>query len=104
MNAVNFTSTSGQVVKGDGTGQTIALIEMYHDPNLALDLQTFDQHFGLPDPTLNIIDQAGNQIDGSWGQEESLDVEWAHADRAGSPDCRRRKPPRPSRTARRSRA
>ena len=49
-------------VKGDGTGETIALIEMYHDPNLPSDLQTFDQAYGLPDPTLT-VDQPGRHAD-----------------------------------------
>ena len=79
LNAITFTTSSGSTVKGDGTGETIALIEMYHDPNLASDLHTFDQQYGLPDPTLNVVNQAGTQTDSGWGQEESLDVEWAHA-------------------------
>jgi hypothetical protein len=78
LNAITFTTSSG-TVKGDGTGETIALIEMYHDPNLQSDLQTFDTAYGLPTPTLNVIDQAGSQTDSGWGEEESLDVEWAHA-------------------------
>ncbi len=72
-------TSTGTTVKGDGTGETIALIEMYHDPNLASDLHTFDQQYGLPDPTLDVINQAGNQTDNGWALEESLDVEWAHA-------------------------
>ncbi|MHB1555936.1 MAG: S53 family peptidase, partial [Isosphaeraceae bacterium] len=79
LNGISFPTSSGQTVPGNGAGQTIALIEMYHDPNLASDLSTFDQRFGLPDPSLNVINQAGNQVDSSWGQEESLDVEVAHA-------------------------
>ena len=79
LSGITFTSSSGATVKGDGSGETIALIEMYHDPNLASDLHVFDQAYGLPDPTLNVIDQAGTQVDRGWGQEESLDVEWAHA-------------------------
>jgi hypothetical protein len=78
LDGITFSTSSGGV-KGDGTGETIALIEMYHDPNLASDLHTFDQSYGLPDPTLNVIDQAGNQTDSNWGQEAALDVEWAHA-------------------------
>jgi subtilase family serine protease len=66
-------------VKGDGSGVTIALIEMYHDPNLASDLATFDQEYGLPTPTLTVDNLAGTQTNSSWGEEESLDVEWAHA-------------------------
>jgi hypothetical protein len=79
LNAITFTTKSGTVVNGDGAGETIALIEMYHDPNLTSDLQTFDTKYGLPTPTLNVINQAGTQTDSGWGQEESLDVEWAHA-------------------------
>jgi subtilase family serine protease len=78
LNAITFHSSSGQVT-GNGAGETIALIEMYHDSNLVSDLHVFDQKYGLPDPTLNVIDQANGQADSSWGQEESLDVEWAHA-------------------------
>jgi subtilase family serine protease len=79
LNAITFRSSSGATVKGDGTGETIALIEMYHDPNLQSDLATFDKTYGLPAPTLNVVNQAGNQTDSGWAQEESLDVEWAHA-------------------------
>src|ERR1019366_7156858 len=35
---------------GDGTGQTIAIIDAYHDPNAASDLHAFDQQYGQPDP------------------------------------------------------
>jgi subtilase family serine protease len=78
LNAVTFPTSSGAVT-GNGAGETIALIEMYHDPNLASDLHVFDQKYGLPDPTLNVIDQANGQTNDGWAQEESLDVEWAHA-------------------------
>ena len=79
LGAITFKTSTGTTVKGDGTGETIALIEMYHDPNLSSDLHTFDQQYGLSDPTLNVINQAGNQTDNGWALEESLDVEWAHA-------------------------
>jgi subtilase family serine protease len=79
LSGITFTSSSGTAVKADGSGETIALIEMYHDPNLASDLHTFDQQYGLPDPTFNVINQAGTQTNIGRGQEESLDVEWAHA-------------------------
>ncbi len=78
LDAITFKTSTG-TVKGDGTGQTIALIEMYHDPNLQSDLHTFDQAYNLPDPSLNVINQAGDATDTGWGEEESLDVEWAHA-------------------------
>jgi hypothetical protein len=79
LNAITFTSPNGSTVKGDGAGETIALIEAFHDPNIASDLNTFDQAYGLPNPTLTVDDQAGNQSNDGWALEESLDVEWAHA-------------------------
>ena len=78
LNAIAFPTSTGSV-KGDGTGETIALIETYHDPNLTSDLHTFDQQYGLPDPTLAVDNLAGSQTDSGWAVEESMDVEWAHA-------------------------
>ncbi len=77
--AITFTSPSGATVKGNGNGETIALIEMYHDPSLQSDVATFDKAYGLPAPTLKVINQAGSQTNSGWAQEESLDVESAHA-------------------------
>ena len=79
LNAITFTSSSGSTVKGDGTGETIAMIEMYSDPNLQSDLETFDARYGLPNPALTVTNLAGGATDQSWGVEQSLDVEWAHA-------------------------
>jgi hypothetical protein len=72
----------------DGSGQTIAIVDAFYDPNIASDLQTFDQQFNLPaPPTFSAVDQNGNPASpsiptdpqGGWEVEESLDVEWAHA-------------------------
>jgi subtilase family serine protease len=79
LNAITFTSPSGTTVKGDGSGQTIALIEEYHDPYIQSDLKAFDRTYGLPDPSLTVVDQAGKQTDSSWAAEEAMDVEYAHA-------------------------
>jgi subtilase family serine protease len=79
LNAITFNSSNGSTVKGDGTGETIALIEMYSDPNLQSDLHTFDAQYGLPDPSLSVVNLAGSATDTNWGVEQSLDVEWAHA-------------------------
>ena len=79
LNAITFTSSTGSTVKGDGAGETIALIEVYSDPNLQSDLKTFDGQYSLPNPTLTVVNQAGSQTDSGWAVEESLDVEWAHA-------------------------
>jgi subtilase family serine protease len=78
LNDVLFQTASGSVV-GNGAGETIALIEAYHDPTLTNDLQVFDQTFNLPNPTLTVINQAGGAVNPEWEVEESLDVEWAHA-------------------------
>ena len=48
LNAITFTSSSGSTVKGDGTGETIALVEVNSDPNLQSDLATFDARLNLP--------------------------------------------------------
>ncbi len=79
LNAITFTSSTGSSVKGDGTGETIALIEMYSDPSLQSDLVTFDARYSLPNPALTVVNQGGSQTDSNWAIEQSLDVEWAHA-------------------------
>ena len=71
-------------VKGDGSGQTIAIIDAYDQPNIASDLATFDRTYGLPaPPSFTKVDQNGGTnyppADQGWGLEISLDVEWAHA-------------------------
>ncbi len=88
-------------IKGDGTGQTIAIIDAYDDPSLVdssaagfstSDLARFDQQFGLPDPpsflkinqfssssNLPATDPSGPGTPGNWEEEEAMDVEWTHA-------------------------
>jgi subtilase family serine protease len=70
-------------VKADGSGQTIAIVDAYDNPNIAGDLQTFDQHWGLPDPVFTRVNQFGGNTypspDTGWSGEMALDVEWAHA-------------------------
>jgi subtilase family serine protease len=78
LNAITFPSASG-TVKGNGAGETIAIIEAYHDPNIASDLTTFDQTYGLGDPPLSVVNQGNGTSNPGWALEESLDVEWAHA-------------------------
>ena len=72
----------------DGTGQTIAIVNAYDDPNIQLDLATFDRQYGLPaldgkngDGTFTkvVSAQGTPQADPGWIGEISLDVEWAHA-------------------------
>ncbi len=77
-------SFDGGTIQGDGTGQTIAIIDAYHDPNIASDLASFDAYFGLSaPPSFTQVDQNGGTnytgTNGSWATETALDVEWAHA-------------------------
>jgi len=76
----------GGAVAGDGTGQTIAIVDPYDDPHLASDLHTFDQAFGIPDPpSFQKLAQDGStnyppqDPTGFAEAEMSADVEWAHA-------------------------
>jgi subtilase family serine protease len=76
---ISFTA-NGHKIAGDGTGQTIAIVDAYDDPNIAADLHTFDQHFGLPDPTfVKATPQGRPAADAGWSMEMALDVEYAHA-------------------------
>ncbi|HEV2968641.1 MAG TPA: Ig-like domain-containing protein [Pirellulales bacterium] len=84
------TTFSYSAVQGDGSGQTIAIIDAYDDPNILGDLQQFDTYFGLPaPPTFTKVSQTGSTTafpgtdpagagNNSWELETSLDVEWAH--------------------------
>ena len=80
LNAITFGK-----VNGTGSGETIALIEAYNDPTIASDLHTFDQAYNLPDPNLTVVNQSGGAVSATaqtntgWAEEESLDVETAHA-------------------------
>jgi hypothetical protein len=80
---------NGATVAGDGTGQTIAIVDAYDDPSIAADLTTFDAQFGLAAPasfTKVGVNSSGNAsttrfpaADAGWAGEIELDVEWAHA-------------------------
>ena len=87
----------------DGTGQTIAIVDAYDDPDIFQSVDAFDNQFGLTDSGPTLYDQYGpassfltvlNQNGQStplpetdpngpgtdnWEVEEALDVEWAHA-------------------------
>jgi hypothetical protein len=67
-------------ISNQGSGQTIYIVDAYNDPNISKDLATFDTQWGLPAPSFT-VHKMSNHIRNSvsWGLEESLDVEWAHA-------------------------
>jgi hypothetical protein len=71
-------------ISGDGTGQTVAIIDAYDDPNIFKDLDVFDSTFGIPGGAAsNFLTKATPQgmprSNSNWAGEISLDVEWAHA-------------------------
>src|SRR5450432_2700975 len=73
-------------IVGDGTGQTIALVDAYDYPQAEADLGVFDNQFGLPACTtangcFSKVYGSGTvpRSDGSWSQEMALDIQWAHA-------------------------
>ncbi len=77
-------------VTANGSGQTIAIVDAYNDPNITSDLQAFDKQFQLPaPPSFRVVSQTGSSSlpgtdpsgkgTNNWEQEEALDVEWAHA-------------------------
>jgi subtilase family serine protease len=79
-------STLSNGTSDNGSGQTIALIEAYHDPNLTKNVQTFDTsskngglNLGSSTSFLTVDDLAGSTSNAGWAGEEELDVEVAHA-------------------------
>jgi hypothetical protein len=75
-------------IVGDGSGQTIAIVDAFDDPTIQSDLDAFSAKFGLPTTagkqfTFTKVNETGGSTlpapSTSWAVEESLDVEWAHA-------------------------
>ena len=91
-----------------GAGQTIYIVDAYHDPNVAAELAAFNQKFGLPGCTAKTLaatsalplaapatnacelvvayNTASGTLTGTapaynsgWATEITLDVQWAHA-------------------------
>ena len=76
-----------------GAGQTIAIVDAYHDPNALTDLNTWNVQYGYPtfqactsapSSSTSCFYQADPQgtpkVNSGWVLEESLDIEWAHAE------------------------
>jgi subtilase family serine protease len=102
-------ATSANKGAYQGSGQTIAIVGAFHNPNIANDLQVFSAKFGLPTCTVLAVaataklplakpaagagcslavvhaTAAGGittrapAVNAGWKTETSLDVEWAHA-------------------------
>lgn len=79
-----------------GSGQIIAIVDAFADPNALADLNVFNARYGYPAlSTCTSLTQAGacfeiSQPSGrpatnaDWALEESLDIEWAHAEAPGA--------------------
>jgi PKD repeat protein len=73
-----------------GSGQTLAIVDAFDDPNIESDLGEFDSHYGLPVCTaankcFEKVNQEGSAAplpgadETGWSAEIALDVESAHA-------------------------
>lgn len=78
---------------GAGAGQIIAIVDAFHDPNALSDLNTFNAQYGYAQlSTCTSLSQSGPcfeqvfaqgkqpRVNAGWVLEESLDIEWAHAE------------------------
>ena len=54
-----FSSISFNGIAGTGSGETIAIVDAYNDPNIQSDLNTFDTEFGLPATTVSVVNETG---------------------------------------------
>jgi len=68
---------------GNGTGQTVAIVDAYNDPNAASDLAVYRTQYGLPACTtgngcFSAVAQ-GRTNNSGWAEEESLDVDMVSA-------------------------
>jgi subtilase family serine protease len=81
---------------GAGAGQIIAIVDAYHDPHALSNLNTFNAQYGYPAlTTCTSLSQTGPcfmqadpqgtpTVNSGWVLEESLDIEWAHAEAPGA--------------------
>jgi subtilase family serine protease len=77
---------------GAGAGQIIAIVDAFHDPHALSDLNTFNAQYGYAQlSTCTSLTQSGPcflqddpqgkpKVNSGWVLEESLDIEWAHAE------------------------
>ena len=84
LGTVGSSNVTFDGVQGDGTGQTIAIVDVGSDPTIASDLSAFDGYYGLPNPpSFQQLSQTGSSTSlpapvSGWIGEISLDVEWSH--------------------------
>lgn len=76
-------------LSGDGTGQTIAIVDAYHTTRIRSDVNKFSSYFHLPLTCSKTrkrncfhftqLNPSNAKTNFGWALETSLDVEWAHA-------------------------
>jgi subtilase family serine protease len=80
--------TSAYALPSGGSGQTVAIVDAYDDPNAESDLGTYRSQYGLPACTtangcFKKVNETGGSTppsaDAGWAEEESLDVDMVSA-------------------------
>jgi subtilase family serine protease len=91
-----YTLSGLSPTSGAGNGQIIAIVDAFHDPNALSDLNTFNSQYGYAQlstctslqqsgPCFEQVDPQGTpRVNAGWVLEESLDIEWAHAEAPGA--------------------
>lgn len=84
--AYNIDNINFGSIKGDGTGQTVAIVDAFDSPNVLSDFMAFNAAFGLPNTdgngnfALEVQQPQGvPDFDFQWAPEISLDTQWVHA-------------------------
>jgi hypothetical protein len=87
-----YFDNGGTITRGDGAGETIAIVDAFGSPTIIQDAQTFDNYWGLSNYDSNgqffltvqplsktpYSENDSQDIQSSWAGETALDVEWAH--------------------------
>ncbi len=88
QSAYNLPSAYSQPPSPAGTGQTVAIVDAYDDPNAESDLGVYRSQYGLPACTtangcFSKVNQSGGtkapRANGGWAQEISLDLDMVSA-------------------------
>jgi PKD repeat protein len=90
LSPAQLASAYGYVPTAGGTGQTVAIVDAFDDPNIEGDLGEFDKNYGLAKCTaasgcLEKVSQTGSTTslpppdESGWSLEISLDVETVHS-------------------------
>jgi Putative Ig domain len=69
-----------------GSGETVAIVDAYNDPNAQADVAAYRSYYGLPATTITVLNESGaasplpaNAGTSGWDVEESLDLDMVSA-------------------------